>query len=103
MLDESFHLTLAEAAGNPVLADYLRQVNERIRIVRMQDFLSARRVEETITEHLGIVEAVLGGDIDEAERRFGLHVSLSIAVVEQRVAKAISRMATSTALGGDQR
>jgi DNA-binding GntR family transcriptional regulator len=102
LLDESFHLTLAEAAGNPVLADLLRQVNERIRIVRMQDFLTGTRIEETIAEHLGIVDAVLDGDLDEAERRFGLHVSLSIAVVEERVARAISRMASSS-LGGDHR
>jgi DNA-binding GntR family transcriptional regulator len=93
MLDESFHVTLAEAAGNPVLADHLRQVNDRIRIVRMQDFLSAGRIDETIEEHLGIVEAVLSGDIAEAERRFAIHIGQSIAVVEQRVSTAIARMA----------
>lgn len=101
LLDESFHLALAESAGNPVLADFLRQVNERIRIVRTQDFLTVGRIQQTIAEHLGIVEAVLVGDIDDAERRFGLHVSLSIAVVEQRVAAAISRMASS-ALEGER-
>ena len=92
MLDESFHVTLAEAAGNPVLADQLRQVNDRIRIVRMQDFLTAGRIDETIAEHLGIVEAVLVGDVDDAERRFAVHIGQSIAVVEQRVSAAIARM-----------
>jgi len=93
MLDESFHVTLAEAAGNPVLADHLRQVNDRIRIVRMQDFLTAGRIDETIDEHLGIVEAVLAGDLADAERRFAVHIGQSIAVVEQRVSTAIARMA----------
>jgi DNA-binding GntR family transcriptional regulator len=92
MLDESFHVTLAESAGNPVIADHLRQVNDRIRIVRMQDFLKHGRIDETIAEHLGIVEAVLLGDLLDAERRFALHISQSIAVVEERVALAIARM-----------
>jgi DNA-binding GntR family transcriptional regulator len=92
MLDEAFHVTLVEAAGNPVLADLLRQINERIRIVRMQDFLTSERIEETIVEHLGIVEAVLVGELPDAEQRFALHVGHSIAVVEDRVAKAIARM-----------
>jgi len=93
MLDESFHVTLAEAAGNPGLADHLRQVNDRIRIVRMQDFLTSGRIDETIAEHLGIVEAVLAGDLTDAERRFAVHIGQSIAVVEQRVSAAIARMA----------
>jgi len=92
LLDESFHLGLAEAAGNPVLVDHLRQVNERIRIVRMQDFLSAERVVRTIGEHLEIVSAVLDGDLAEAERRFVEHLGRSKAVVSEHVDRAIARM-----------
>lgn len=93
LLDESFHVELAAAAGNPVLVDLLRQVNERIRVVRMQDFLTVERIEQTIGEHLGIVDAVLEHDMGEAERRFGLHVEQSLAVVEERVHLALARMA----------
>lgn len=96
LLDESFHVRLAEAAGNPSLVDLLRQMNERIRMVRMQDFLDRARIEATIGEHLGIVEAVLEGDIAEAERRFCSHLDRSVAVVEERVAAALVRMATAT-------
>ena len=42
LLDESFHVGLAESAGNPAIVEMLRTVNERIRIVRMQDFLTER-------------------------------------------------------------
>jgi DNA-binding GntR family transcriptional regulator len=100
MLDESFHITLAEAAGNPVIADHLRQVNDRIRVVRMQDFLTNGRIDETIAEHLGIVEAVLVGDLLDAERQFALHIGQSIAVVEQRVAMVIARMVGIPGSGG---
>jgi DNA-binding GntR family transcriptional regulator len=95
LLDEAFHITLAEAAGNPVLADQLRLVSERIRIVRMQDFLDPGRIEATVAEHLGLVEAVLVGDLNEAEERFTVHVGRSMAVVEERVAVAIARMAAT--------
>jgi DNA-binding GntR family transcriptional regulator len=92
-LDESFHVTLAEAAGNPVLADVLRQMNDRIRLVRMQDFLVEGRIEVTIDEHLAIVQALLDGAPGRAEQLFGSHIGTSIAVVEDRVAQAVTRMA----------
>lgn len=98
VLDEAFHVSLADAAGNPVLVELLIHVNERIRIVRMQDFLTADRISRTIAEHVGIVDAVLHGDLVEAERRFGLHIETSIAVVEERVLRAVARMAAAEPL-----
>lgn len=92
VLDESFHLALASAGGNPVVVDLLRSVNERIRIVRMQDFLTAERVSQTISQHLGIVEAVLCDDVLLAVACFEQHLSESLAVVEERAMRAISRM-----------
>ena len=59
-LDEDFHVRLAEASGNPSLADLLRVVNERIRVVRMHDFLTGERVERTIVQHLEILERGAG-------------------------------------------
>ena len=97
LLDELFHVTLAEAAGNPSLADMLRQVNERIRIVRMHDFLIPERISQTIDEHLAIVDAVLAGEIPLARARFLAHLERSVSVVEERVSRAIGRMIT----GGD--
>lgn len=92
LLDETFHVTLAEAAGNPVVADLLRQVNERIRIVRSQDFMAVSRIHQTIDEHIAIADAVLAGDIDGACGRFVAHLDRSVSVVEDRVNRAIARM-----------
>jgi DNA-binding FadR family transcriptional regulator len=91
-VDESFHLALAAAAGNAVLVELLRSVNERIRIVRMQDFTTDDRIEQTITQHLEIAEAVLMEQVDLAVARFEEHLAESLAVVEQRTLLAISRM-----------
>jgi DNA-binding GntR family transcriptional regulator len=101
LVDETFHVALAEAAGNPVLVDLLRQVNERIRTVRMVDFLTSDRIASTIDEHIGIARAVLAGDLVEAERQFLGHLDHSQAVVQQRVAAAIARMATAPDMGDE--
>jgi len=92
-LDEDFHVRLVESAGNQSLAEVLRTVNDKIRVVRMQDFLTVERVSRTIDQHVGIVEAVLVGDLALAERRFQSHLDESIAVVEQRTNQALVRMA----------
>jgi DNA-binding GntR family transcriptional regulator len=94
LLDESFHIALATAAANEVAVDMLRQINERIRLVRMHDFLVQQRIEATISEHLNLVELVLAGDIVNAEAAFSQHLGDSMAVVEERVRVAIVRMLT---------
>jgi DNA-binding GntR family transcriptional regulator len=94
LLDESFHIALATAAANDVAVGFLRQVNERIRLVRMHDFLLRPRIEATIAEHLHLVELVLAGDVVGAEAAFTQHLGDSMAVVEERVRGAILRMLT---------
>lgn len=101
LVDESFHVALADAAGNPVLTDQLRQINERIRTVRMVDFLTPDRITSTIAEHVGIAAAVATGKVDEAERLFLAHLDVSQAVVEYRVVAAIARMATVPEMDDD--
>ena len=96
LLDEGFHLGLAEAAGNPALVELLRQVNERIRVVRMQDFLSGDRIVRTIEEHIAIVDAAIDGDLALAERRFLEHLDRSKSVVSDNVDRAIARMMSTT-------
>lgn len=93
--DESFHVRLAESSGNATLAEMLEQVNERIRVVRTTDFLTSKRIARTVAQHLGIVEALLSGDLRTAELRFINHLSESMAVVEERVMRALARMATA--------
>lgn len=96
-VDESFHLTLAEAAGNGVLVDQLRQLNDRIRVVRMQDFMVEGRIRATVAEHLGILDALLAGEAGPAEQALADHIGLSISVVEDRVQRAITRMVQGSA------
>jgi DNA-binding GntR family transcriptional regulator len=92
-LDQSFHLALIRASGNLALAEMLETVNARIRPVRTYDFLTADRIESSIGEHLGIVAALLEGDIVLAADRLREHIGASLDVVEQRAAEAMRQRA----------
>jgi DNA-binding GntR family transcriptional regulator len=92
LLDEAFHGSLAEAAGNRRLADELRRVNERIRPVRSQDFVQAGRIVATIEQHLGVLAAIEARDADLGAELLDRHITESQAVVEAGVAETIARM-----------
>ena len=95
LLDEDFHLRVAGASGNHALVDILGRVNERIRIVRMQDFLTEERVVCTVEEHLGVLDALLEGDDGDARARLIEHFESSLAVVGERASAALARMLAS--------
>lgn len=90
--DEDFHVRLAVAAGNEALVDVLVSVNERIRVVRMHDFLTADRVRDTIREHSSVIRTLLDGGPAAAAPVLSAHLQISESVVEQRAAMALSRM-----------
>jgi DNA-binding GntR family transcriptional regulator len=98
--DEAFHVQLARAAGNQAVVEALRQVNERIRMVRMHDFLIPARIEATIAEHLAIAEAVLAGDIAQAMATFTAHLAVSKSVAHEGVRRAVARMLSSGNIDG---
>lgn len=92
LVDEDFHVTLLRSAGNAALTSTLESVNARIRPVRMYDFLSEERIELTISQHLAVLDRVLGGRLDEAVGALRAHVGESMEEVERRAARAITQM-----------
>lgn len=91
-VDEAYHIDLARAGGNQVLADSLAQINDRIRIIRVHDFLVPGRIEATVTEHLGILDAVRQGDAETAEARLRAHIGESARLSEDRALRALNLM-----------
>lgn len=65
-LDEKFHVTLVESAGNPEISRVHSDVMERIRIVRRLDFTQAHRIEKTYDEHNLILQAIMHHRADQA-------------------------------------
>ncbi|KAF0836709.1 GntR family transcriptional regulator [Nocardia caishijiensis] len=95
VVDEEFHVALLTAAGNAELVRSLVAVNSRIRHVRMYDFMINNRIETTISEHLGILDAVFAGDLTRAHRLLHTHIGDSLDVVLERISRAIAAMSMS--------
>jgi DNA-binding GntR family transcriptional regulator len=76
-LDEEFHTTLVEAAGNPELARVHHAITERIRIVRRLDFTHPERVVYTYLEHGQILRAVLARRSARAVQLLERHIEAS--------------------------
>ncbi|WP_250447102.1 GntR family transcriptional regulator [Actinotalea sp. C106] len=89
-VDEGFHTALLAASGNRALSASLAQVNQRIRAVRMYDYLTADRMRATIDEHIEIAELVLGGRLPTALEALADHVGASKDVVVERAANALA-------------
>ncbi|MCI1191293.1 GntR family transcriptional regulator [Calidifontimicrobium sp. SYSU G02091] len=82
-LDERFHATLVEAAGNTEIARVHHDVTERIRIVRRLDFTRADRIDATYQEHAKILRAVMQRKTDQAQLLLKSHIEQSKAEVRK--------------------
>ena len=80
------------APGNRAAERYLRDINERIRVIRIHDFTTPDRIEATIEEHLEILEAIRAGRTDAAAALMRVHIERSADVVERRVGELLARM-----------
>jgi DNA-binding GntR family transcriptional regulator len=92
LVDEDFHVRLALASGNHALAELLGTVNERIRLVRVHDFLDPRRIVATVDEHLAILDALLAGSPSTAATLLEAHIDGSAEVASTRAVTALVRM-----------
>jgi DNA-binding GntR family transcriptional regulator len=90
--DEAFHEAFARASGNGATERYLRDINERIRVIRVHDFTTVDRIVTTIEEHLEILEALRSGRRDAAAALMRVHIERSADVVERRVGELLARM-----------
>jgi DNA-binding GntR family transcriptional regulator len=89
-VDEQFHTVLLDSSGNRALSAALAGVSQRIRAVRMYDYLTADRMRATIDEHLEIAGLVLSGRLRPALDALHAHVGDSKAVVVERAAQALA-------------
>jgi DNA-binding GntR family transcriptional regulator len=100
VLDEHFHIGIAEACGNNALVEHLALVNARIRVVRMQNFIHTHRIVQTAAQHLAIIDALRAGDTSRARRLMEAHLDEATQQSAERAARAVERMLTSDPVRG---
>jgi DNA-binding FadR family transcriptional regulator len=72
--DIAFHLTLADAAGNTVLANVLSCVRALLRVWIRRAIEQAGETESTCDEHQRVLDAVLARDPDQAAEAMAAHM-----------------------------
>lgn len=97
-LDEQFHLTLTEAAGNRELTAILTNITDRIRIIRRLDFEYEARITQTYEEHAELLDALERGLQERAVELILLHIrdahvgatTITLSRLQRVRAKALS-------------
>ena len=73
-LDQEFHAYLLEMSGNLYLADYFREVYQRIFLRHRISPLRGDRAMQAPGEHLDIVESIRQGDVEKAKEAVSKHI-----------------------------
>jgi GntR family transcriptional repressor for pyruvate dehydrogenase complex len=77
--DIAFHLTLADAAGNSVLASVLARVRSLLRVWIRRAIEQAGETASTCAEHQRVLDAVLAEDPDAAADAMAAHMDAASA------------------------
>lgn len=75
--EENFHLELAHLSRNPVLVQYITDINDHIRVVRRLGWPNKKSVTDTYEEHYGICEFLLNQDLTSAQAEMTNHIRKS--------------------------
>jgi DNA-binding GntR family transcriptional regulator len=76
----SFHATMIDGSGNPLLRTHLWLVRSTSRSAVL---LAPKRIGQEVEEHSEILAAVCGGEAEQAERAARAHVCATIKALEQ--------------------
>ncbi|RBW48792.1 GntR family transcriptional regulator [Marinobacter sp. F3R11] len=77
--EEDFHIRLAGLSGNAVLVQFLKDVNDHIRIVRRLGLPDRESVIKTYEEHYEICQRILANDLSAAIDVLRAHIHESQA------------------------
>jgi len=79
-LDNQFHLKLAEAGGNALLAGEISRCNRRVRAIQWLK-LDPPTMKQAHPEHLKVLAAVEKHDPDAAEAAMKAHLDVALALI----------------------
>lgn len=89
--DESFHVGLALASDKPVLAAILKNINQRIRVIRRLDLNSDNRSQRTYKEHSEILQHIKDREMSKAKNAMKRHIQRSREFAKTLTLTALAR------------
>lgn len=90
-MDESFHLAMARALGNPYIVGSMRDINDRLRFVRLVVVTTPHRIQTTAGEHLAILDAIEKRDPETARRALRQNLHHARNQIEIAIAQGLGR------------
>lgn len=90
-LDARFHETLAELAGNRMLLEQLRAINERLLVFRMIDFSEPERTESTCRQHMKVIERIVARDAGGARAAMRRNIDDGRNIVHHSIKEALAK------------
>ncbi|KPU92621.1 transcriptional regulator [Variovorax paradoxus] len=75
-INREFHEVIYEASQNEFLTEQTRSLRNRVAAYRKLVTQRPRRRTDTLTEHAAVLEAIVGGDEDKADKTMTAHVNL---------------------------
>jgi DNA-binding GntR family transcriptional regulator len=90
-MDEEFHLAMARALANPYVISSLRDINDRLRFVRLVVVTTPHRIQTTAGEHLAILDCIARRDPEAARRALRQNLHHARNQIEIAIAKALTR------------
>lgn len=91
-LDETFHIRLAEAAKNPEIVRQLANLNARIRFVRGVQIENVPDRAGMVSDHSGLVDALMRRDRELGTNILREHISLTITEAKAVIKEALLKV-----------
>ena len=89
--DEHFHEEIAEAAGNRVMAQLLKDIDRRIHFVRISDITNPDRLKQTCLDHLELLSAIRHRDYTRAQSAVRHNIEWGRRKVASAMQEALAR------------
>jgi GntR family transcriptional regulator, rspAB operon transcriptional repressor len=81
LADTKFHDMIAQLSGNTAVCEMLRNLYDKIQVIRRFDHLRAGSLERTYQEHLQILESMVKRDVKKSEKSMSKHILYSMKII----------------------
>lgn len=84
--NQEIHFRIIDCAGNEVLSQTYRMLNDRVRRVRYQANVNRERWDQAIAEHEEILAALVARDAERLKRQIANHLANKVGAVSRALA-----------------